>query len=87
MQRFFTKVSVQSFLKAKTTLCLRMIQIGETKLEAGIKGVLSALNRRLEQSQSTIKAPKVDWNPYPTDQFEVKNELTQDYLWDVRREE
>ncbi|KAK4502139.1 hypothetical protein PRZ48_005562 [Zasmidium cellare] len=75
VQRFFTKVSVHGGLRDE-----------ETKHEAGIKGVLSALNRRLGQNQSTIKAPKVDWNPYPTDQFEVKDELTQDYLWDALRD-
>jgi hypothetical protein len=59
------------------------MQIGEDKYGVGIKGVLSALNRRLEQNASAAKTPQVGWDPYPTGHLVVKGDLNQDYLWDV----
>ena len=57
-------------------------RIGHAKYDVGIKGVLTALLKRLEKSGPLVKTAKVPWEAYPYDRKGEEN-LGQVYLWDV----
>lgn len=60
-------------------------QVEDKKYDVGIKGVLQALNTLLENHTSIRKLSLVDWEPYPEEGLTKAEELTQDFLWKVRR--
>lgn len=57
-------------------------QVGGTKYDVGMKGVLASLLKQLEQKPLN-KSLSVTWDPYPTERLDASAKLSQDYLWTV----
>ena len=67
------------------TIPIGIIQIGKQRFELKMVHVLNALLRDLKQSPlSRVSTPAITWDPYPMNDPEKENQLTQDYLWPVR---
>ena len=59
-------------------------QIGKQRFELKMVHVLNALIGDLKQSPlSRASTPAISWDPYPMNDPEKENQLTQDYLWPV----
>ncbi|KAK3069618.1 Pyruvate decarboxylase 1 [Teratosphaeriaceae sp. CCFEE 6253] len=72
--------------EAKTVDLQRFFtKIGAQRYEAGMKGVLSAILRKVEADGSVkAKSAQVEWDPYPLPEAaKERKQLTQDFLWDA----